>query len=193
VIALCPRLAGDLLRQGLAIRARVYGRSHPSVASTLNEPGRVAQQQGRVDEAEADFRRMADIYQAVYHDRHYLIGVALSNLGSVYPDRKNPDQAERLFRDAIRRYGETLAADHLYVGTVRIRLGRALLRQRRFTEVEAESRAGYEIVSRKPDPPATWLQNAREDLAAEYESLGQADKAAAFRAAAPPPEAAAGN
>ena len=31
---------------------------------------RVAQQEGRLDEAEADFRRMADIYRAVYHEKH---------------------------------------------------------------------------------------------------------------------------
>jgi len=174
--------ASDLLHQALAIRENVFGKVHPSVASTLNELGRVAQQQGRLDEAEADFRRMADIYRAVYHDKHYLIGVALSNLGSVYMDRKDHAQAERFFREAVRRYRETLSEDHLYMGIVRIKLGRSLLRQRRFADGAQESLAGYQIVSRQPDPAANWLQNARRDLVAEYDSLRQPDQAAKFRA-----------
>jgi serine/threonine-protein kinase len=100
----------------------------------------------------------------------------------VYVDEKQYTQAVRLFREVLQLYAQTLAADHQLVGIARIRLGRALLRQRRYAEAETESRAGYEILLKQPTPPAAWLQWAQTDLAAEYEALGQPEKAAAFRA-----------
>jgi serine/threonine-protein kinase len=67
-----------MLQQVLAIQEKVYGKVHPRVASTLNELGRIAQQEAKVDDAEADFSRMAEIYRTVYAGKHYYIGVALS-------------------------------------------------------------------------------------------------------------------
>lgn len=52
-------------------------------------------------EAEARFRRMADIYRAVYNNHHYLIGIALSNLAGVYRARNQFERAEELYKEAI--------------------------------------------------------------------------------------------
>jgi eukaryotic-like serine/threonine-protein kinase len=49
--------AAALLQEALAIQERAYGNVHPRVASALNELGRIAQQQGKLDDAEADFHR----------------------------------------------------------------------------------------------------------------------------------------
>ncbi len=59
------------------------------VASALNELGRIAQQQRKLDDAEADFHRMADIYRSVYAGKHYYIGIAESNLADVYVEKRN--------------------------------------------------------------------------------------------------------
>ncbi len=175
--------AEGMLQEALAIRVRVYGPRHQSVASTINELGRVAQQQGRLDEAEASFRRMVEIYRAIYNDKHYLIGIALSNLAGVYTDRKNYTEAERLFKEAIRRYEETLPADHLYMGIARIKMGRALLQAGRLVDAERSTLAGYRIVEAQTDPSVAWLQNARQDLVAEYEALKRPEEAAKYRVA----------
>ena len=66
----------------------------------------------------------------------------------------------------------------------RIKLGRALLRQRRWSEAETESLAGYGVLMRITDPSVSWLQSARQDLAAAYEALGQPADAERFRAEA---------
>ena len=42
-----------------------------------------------VDDAEADFHRMADIYRSVYAGKHYYIGIAESNLADVYVEKRN--------------------------------------------------------------------------------------------------------
>ena len=113
---------------------------------------------------------MADIYKSVYHDRHYLIGIALSNLAGVYQHRGELARAEGVFRDVIRRYGEVLEPDHQLIGIARVRLGHVLLAERRAAEAERETQAGYDILVRKSPPPVTWLDNARQDLAQEKAS-----------------------
>ena len=174
--------AMGMLQRALAIRERVYGPIHPSVASTLNELGNVASKRGNYDEAEARFRREADIYRAIYGDHSYLVAVALSNVASVYSAKKDYARAEQLFREVVRRFTETLSADHLNTGIARIKLGRALLRQNKFAEAEVETLAGYEILIKQSNPGVGFLQNARTDLAAEYDALRQPEKATKFRA-----------
>jgi len=181
--------AAGLLKGALLIEEQIYGKVHPRVAGTLNELGKISQQQGRLDEAEADFRRMADIYRSVYAGKHYYIGIALSNLAGVFIERKDYGAAEKLFREALQIYSQTLPADHLNVGIARVRLGRALLLDKRYQEAEAESRAGFEILSKQPSAPERWMQNARADLAHEYEALRQPEKAASFHAAYVAPNA----
>jgi serine/threonine protein kinase/tetratricopeptide (TPR) repeat protein len=171
-----------MLGEALGIAERVYGKVHPRVASALNELGRIAQQQGDLKGAESYFSRMADIYREVYKGKHYYIGLALSNLGGAYVEDKQYERAERCFREALQIYGQTLSAGHQNVGIARARLGRALLRQRRFVEAEAESRAAYVILLKQTNPPAAWLNNARTDLAEEYDGLKKPDQAAKFRA-----------
>ena len=174
--------AMSTLRQALAIQERVFGPVHPRVASAVNELGTVALQTDRLDDAEASFRRMADIYARVYPGGHYLTGTALSNLASVYMARKEPARAEPLYRQAIVIYSTAQSPEHLNTGIARIKLGRSLLRQQRFAEAAVESYAGYEIVSKQSDPAVSFLKNARKDLVAAYDSLGQPEKAARFRA-----------
>ncbi len=125
------------LRQSLAIQERVFGPVHPRVASAVNELGTVALQRDQLDDAEAAFRRMADIYAKVYPGGHYLTGTALSNLASVYMARKEPARAEPLYRQAIVIYSTAQSPEHMNTGIARIKLGRSLLRQRRFSEAAA--------------------------------------------------------
>jgi len=125
---------------------------------------------------------MADIYRTVYSDKHYLIGVALSNLSGVYLERKDYQRAEQLLRDALARFASTLPPEHPLAGVGHVRLGHVLVQQKRFAEAERESRAGYEIVIKKASSSVTWVRTAREDLAIEYDSLGQPALAERFRA-----------
>ena len=171
-----------ILRRALAIRERVYGPMHPLVASTVNELANIAIQREQWSEAETEFRRMLAIYHAAYGDKHYLIGLATSNLAGVYMGRKEYARAEELYRDAVRRYTDAQGPDHLNVGIARIKLGRSLLRERRFAEAQVESLAGYQILSKQANPSVGFLQNARKDLVAEYDSLKQPDRGAKFRA-----------
>src|SRR5580692_6318291 len=181
--------ASDLLQQSLAIKERTFGKVHPSVASTLNELGSVALQEDKYDVAEQYFERMADIYRTDYGEQHYLYATSLSNLASVYTAQQQWSRAEKLYRQAIPIYVESQSPTHINTGIARIKLGRTLLRQRRYAEAESETHAGYNILSTQMDPKVSWLMNARKDLAEEYDGMKQPEQAAKFRAEAAATEA----
>jgi serine/threonine-protein kinase len=171
-----------VLREALAVRERVYGKVHPAVASTVNELGSIALQNGRYPEAEAAYQRMLDIYLSVHNGRHYLIGIAQSNLASTLMARGDNRGAEVLFRQAIAMYEQTLPATNTNIGLGKIKLGRALLRQGRFAEAEDNLRAGYEQLVPQMNPSVSWLTSARSDLATAYDSLRRPSDAARLRA-----------
>ena len=174
--------AMPLFQRALAIRERVFGKVHPQVASTLNEMGGIALAREKFGEAEALASRVLAIYRTVYSGKHNLIGTALANLASVYMAQHQYARAEPVLREAIGVFTETQGAAHLNTGIARIKLGRTLLRQRRYAEAARETLAGYQILTKQTDPGVSWLVAARKDLVAAYDSLGQAEKAAQFRA-----------
>jgi len=181
----------QMLQQALAIQEHAYGEVHPAVAETLNELGNVADMREKLDDAEKYFQRVADIYRQIYGDHHYLLAIALSNLATVYLDKKDYPRAEQIYRDVVRRYTETLSADNVNTGIAHIKLGRTLLREKRFADGEAESLAGYNIMIKQANPSASFIRAARKDLAADYDALGQPEKANRFRAELAASEAAA--
>ena len=79
-------------------------------------------------------------------------------------------------------YTETLSPDHLNTGIARLKLGRTLLREKRYAEAEPELLAGHTIVSGQTTPAVSWLRAAREDLVSLYEATRRPDQAAKFRA-----------
>ena len=176
--------ANALLSEALVIQERVFGNVHPRVASALNDLGNVAMGQERFDDAERHFRRIGEIYRAVYGEKHYLVGIATSNLAGVYMARRDFTTAEKMYRAAVATFTDTQSRDHLNTGIARIKLGRSLLRQGRAAEAEAESKAGYDIVSQQTAPTVSWLKTAREDLAAAYDVLHRPEEAAQYRAEA---------
>jgi hypothetical protein len=56
-----------------------------------------------------------------------------------------------------------------------------LLAEKQYRAAEAESRAGYEILIKQIAPTASWLMNARKDLAEEYDALLAPEDARHFR------------
>ncbi len=174
--------AARLFEQALVIRERVFGKVHPQVASTLNEMGGVALARNRFAEAEVLARRVLAIYRTVYGGKHAFTGVGVSNLASVYVAQQQYARAEPLYREAIEIFTESQGAEHLNTGIARIKLGRTLLRQRRYAEAVRETLAGYEILAKRTDRGVSWLVDARKDLVVAYDSLGQPEQAAKFRA-----------
>jgi len=174
--------AVPILRESLAALENHYGKVHPRVALAVGELGLALQRQGNLDEAERDFRRQADIYRSVYGEKSQQLGAAVANLAGVYSDRKDYAKSEELFRDALKLYADSLPVGHLNIAIAHVRLGGVLLRDKRYSDAEGESRAGYELLMKQSTPPARWVETARNDLLAEYDAMDQSEKAAKIRA-----------
>ncbi len=170
--------ARSMLERAERIQESVYGPDHPTLASTLNTLGSIAILEDSLAAAEKIYRRVLRIDRAAYPGGNYVIGVAVANLASVYLSGKQYGRAERLFRQAIDIYSRTQSPRHLNTGIARLKLGRTLLREGRFAEADAETRAGYDIVKAQADSGSVWLEAARHDLAEEADSLGRKSVAA---------------
>jgi serine/threonine-protein kinase len=170
-----------MLRQALSIQERLHGPKHPDVANALNEIGSLAWQQDSLDEAEQAWLRVIDIYRSAYGPKHQFVAVAMSNLSGVYQQRKQYPRAESLLRQAIAIYGEALSPEHVNTAIGHVKLGRILLRSRRFAEAARETMTGYEVLIRQTDPATSFIRAARKDLAAAYDSLHNTAMAERFK------------
>lgn len=173
--------ARRLLERALAIQEAALGGEHGRVASVLNDLGNLALGEKRYEEAEAAYGRMEEIYRRTRGEGHYLVATALSNRATVRLERGEYARAEAMYRDVVARYEKALPAGHVNTAVARIRLGRSLLRQRRFGEAVAESQAGYQMLRGAAHASVSWLQGARQDLAAAYAALGEGERAAQYR------------
>lgn len=170
--------AEGLLKRALTVQRATFGDGHPRVASILNELGNGAIKRQAYDSADAYFTRMADVYRAANGDAHFTVAVALSNRATVYSEQGQFARAEAIYRDVVQRFARAQGAEHVNTGIARIKLGRSLIRQRRWREGIAESEAGYEVVNRQSEPGVSFLQAARKDLAEAYAALAQPSTAA---------------
>jgi serine/threonine-protein kinase len=173
--------AVDSLQRALSIQQRDFGPVHASVADTLNELGNVASVRGDYAGAQVRFLRVADIYRAIYGDQHYLVAIALSNVAYAKLNLKDYAAAEAGFRDVVQRFTNALGADNVNTGIAQIKLGRVLLRERRFNEAQEQTHAGYDNLTRQTNPGTSFLQAARTDLTADYDALGQPQLAQHYR------------
>jgi eukaryotic-like serine/threonine-protein kinase len=142
----------------------------------------VAEMRDYLEEAEAYYHRVVDIYRAIYGDHHYYVAVALSNIGAVNMDRKDYPRAETIFRDVVRRFTEALGPDNVNTGIARLKLGRTLLREGHIKDAQPETLAGYQILVKQTSQSTSFMHSARKDLTAEYEALNQTTEAARYRA-----------
>src|SRR6185437_16006715 len=131
---------------------------------------------------EADDRRMLAIYRTNYGEKHQFTALALSNLGHLYWWEKHYRRAEALFREALAIYTQVLPAGALNSAIAQLRLGRALLAEKRYREAETYSLAGYETVKKQVNPSSEYLRSGASDLVKIYSALNQPAQAARFRA-----------
>ncbi|HET9133436.1 MAG TPA: serine/threonine-protein kinase [Gemmatimonadales bacterium] len=156
--------ARPLLTRALAIQESRLGPDHPRVASALNEVALLELGAEHLDAAEAAFGRMLAIYRRVHGPDDWRVAVAISNLGTVAMARKDWRAGERQYREAVRIFTASQGASHVNTGIAQIKLGRSLLRQRRYAEAIAMTQAGHDVVAAQADPAVSFLEAARKDL-----------------------------
>ncbi len=172
--------AQSLLERALAIQQRVNGPINSTVATTQNQLGIVAFQGKQYDAARSYFAEARDTWKQLFGDRYPSVAVAYSNLGSVCLEEKNLACAEQMYREAVSRF-DKYSANTLNDAVAHLKLGRALLREGRFSDAEPEALFGYNYLVKKVTSTDRFLLFARKDLAAIYDGLHDVDKAMRYR------------
>jgi len=172
--------AQPLLERALAIQKRVNGPVTATVATTLNLLGMLAYNRDDYPAARSYFTQAMESWKQLYGDQHQSVAVAYSNLGSVCLGEKDFACAETMYREAIQRF-EKISPVSVNTAIAHAKLGRALLRDRRFKEAEPETLGAYRYLVKQMTPANGFLMACRKDLAAIYDGLNEPEKAGHFR------------
>jgi serine/threonine-protein kinase len=101
--------AEPLLREALAMRERLFGPDHPTVATNLDELANLLRDRGQPDAAEPLYRRAVDVYRRLVGDDHLGLAAVRVDLGEMLVEKGRLDEAEGLFErslEARRRLGD---------------------------------------------------------------------------------------
>jgi serine/threonine protein kinase len=176
--------SAELLQRAIPVLRHSYPNGNVELAIALGTAGSVAEGAGRSEEARDDFLKAAEMERRLRPSQPFL-GVDLANLGGLYLDARQYQQAASYLTEALGIFEKAGQARQFAAGVAHIRLGRCRLLQGLLAEAEKQTREGYEIVKGLAPSNNTFLNVARGDLAAANDELGRPDKAKKFRAELP--------
>jgi len=104
--------ADSLFQEALAMRRRLVGDVHPTVANALDAVGWLALERGDLEAAEAAFVEAYDIRQMIFEEGHADLASSFTNLGDVRYRTGAYAEAERLYRDALAIYRRAFGEQH---------------------------------------------------------------------------------
>jgi tetratricopeptide (TPR) repeat protein len=156
-----PDAAVRYWRQNLQLDERVLGPNHPDLASTLNNLARVMIEQRRFREALPLLTRSADIYLAQREDTHDDLAFIFSNLALAERGVGKTDEAETLFRRALR---SAQVHDNRLIAPIQTDLADILCARRKFGEALALLDLASPLMRKRyPDQAwrSAWVDNTR--------------------------------
>ncbi len=173
--------AKALLERALTIQKRGDDGMGGTVASTLNQLGLLAYDAKQYDAARGYFTEAMERWRKTLSEQHPFIAIAYSNLGSVCLDQKDYRCAERNYGEAVLRL-DASSKDSLNAVIAHLKLGRVLLRERRFKDAESQTLPAYQYLVKHVPADNGFLRASRKDLAAIYIGLRNSAKATQFQA-----------
>lgn len=103
----------QLYRDALSIREKTMGMGHRDVALLVSEIGDFLSTQGRLTEAERQYRRVVSTFEKDPAAAPLDMATSLTRLGWLYVNHMNRDtEAQALYRKALGVYEKFLGADH---------------------------------------------------------------------------------
>lgn len=104
--------ADSLFQEALAMRQRLFGDVHPTVANALDATGVLALKREDLAAAEAAFLEALEIRQVIFEDGHADLTASFTNLGDVRYHTGDYAEAERLYREALAIYRRAFGLQH---------------------------------------------------------------------------------
>ncbi|HTU45610.1 MAG TPA: serine/threonine-protein kinase [Bryobacteraceae bacterium] len=174
--------ADSLLKSVLPLLEQVFGEKHPYVCFTLDSLGKLAYRRGDLHAAQNYFERALAISDVLYGDADFNTAIVKSDLSDIFIEEGQYTRAEPLLREAATSAIQHPLPGNPSVGVIDAKLGRVLVRLRRYQEAESPLAAGYAILlTANSKVYAKRLADARSDLVTVYTALNEPEKAGKFR------------
>jgi len=109
--------AKPLYERALAIREKVFGKEHPSVATSLNNLAGLSYSQGNYEQAKPLYERALAISEKVFGKEHPDVATSLNNLALLYDSQGNYEQAKPLLERALVIKEKVFGKEHPSVAT----------------------------------------------------------------------------
>ena len=174
--------AEQLYRQALALRRKLFGESHPSLAITMNNLATLLRAKGNYEEAEALFRQSLALRRKLFGETHHETATSIRNLGDLFFAKGQYDEALRLYQQALDIYQKSLPPDHWMVNLTRSHIGGCLTQLKRYREAEEQLLTAHAGLKTVRGDQHDLTRKAVSRLIELYEAWGKPDQAAPYRA-----------
>jgi tetratricopeptide (TPR) repeat protein len=155
--------AEPLFQRALALREKVLGPEHPSVATSLNNLAGLYLEQGKYAEAEPLYQRALAIREKVLGSYHPDVANSLNNLAELHSGQGKYAQAAPLYQRALNVCERVLGPEHPHVATCLNNLAGLYYRQGKYAQAEPFFQRALAIWEKAlgPEHPnvATGLEN----------------------------------
>jgi len=174
--------AEKLLRNVLPLQEQEYGSApDPNIAFTHDVLGQLAEAQGDLRTAEAEFQIGSGMMRSLYGELDLKTAQAMSNLGNVLVREGQYARAEAVLQPSVKAFTQRPLPGNMNVPTAELRLGKALLGEKRFKDALKLLSDAYESLKTGPPSFAGELADAGRELIEVYNALHEPDKAASLQ------------
>lgn len=193
-LALITKKMGDtekaerLYRESLELDRRLRGDRHPLVATTLHNLAWLLVDAERLEEAEVLHREALDIRTAALGESHPETLGALFSVARVAEQRGQVEAAEPLFARAVAGARQSLPHGHFLTGAFLRGYGQCLTRLGRYGDAEEHLLEAVAVIEQSFGPAHHHTLRAVQALVDLYETRGDAQRAAEWRARLAEPE-----
>jgi serine/threonine protein kinase len=144
--------ASTMLSEAIAAERTLYGEDSVVLVKDLDTMTWIAQEQGRLDDAEALARQALELQIKVQGLQHVWTGFLRNVLATILIERGKFAEAEAQLQASLAVYARGLPPGHPYVGSSDHYLGEVMLATNRPKQAEAFFRAAIEITRRAQEP-----------------------------------------
>jgi serine/threonine-protein kinase len=155
----------DYQQRALKLRERVFGQSHPQVATTLGLLGSVLLNQGKIDEAIETYRRAIRIDEETLGPSHAQLANHLNNLGIALARQGKRDEAIVHLRRGLAILESSFGPSHSEVGMTHSNIASILLKQGHYDHALRELHRALEIQEKALGPEHVEVSHTLKNMA----------------------------
>jgi tetratricopeptide (TPR) repeat protein len=159
-----------------ALRAQMLGASHPDVAEVVANAASAKHSLGRLEEAEADFRRAVEILEAGPRPRAVFMRNLYNNFAVLLADLQRYDEAVANYRRAIEGW-RRVDAEQPLIGVGLANIADLELRRGRPEEAQTQAQEALAVLEAGLDPTHPYVGHAAATLGRAKLASGRAEDA----------------